>query len=111
GGDGRAGIDVLRLRARRFVGVIDDRAERGVVDALVAGIRRQRHWRLVQGFPRHDVVPAGEVLAVAAKVDAGEDDLRAGGADVDADRDQRHMILNPDRLVFARLSGPGLRLT
>ena len=77
GEDDHAGVDIAGLHARRRIGLIDDGPERGVVDALVAGIGRQRHRRLEQGLPRHDVIAAGEVLAVTAKVDAGEDDLRA----------------------------------
>src|SRR6516165_6617678 len=74
-----------RLNAGRRIGLVDDGAERGVVDALVARIGCQRHRRLEQGLARHDVVAAGEVLAIAAKIDAREDDLRAGRADVHAD--------------------------
>ncbi len=77
--------------------------ERRVVDALVALIGRQRHRRLEQGFARDHVVAAGQVLAVAAQVDAREDHLRAGGTDVDADAGQRHMVLDPDRIVFQAL--------
>src|SRR5260370_18731052 len=70
-------VDVLCLYAGRFVSIVDDCTKRGVVDALVARIGCQRHRRLKQGFPRHDIVPAGEILAVAAQVDAGKDDLRS----------------------------------
>src|SRR5262249_55700861 len=66
-------------------------------------IGRQRHRRLEQGLPRHDVVAAGEVLAIAAQVDAGEDHLRARRPDVDADRHQRHMVLDPYRVLFQPL--------
>ncbi len=85
------------------VGLVDDGGERGVVDALVALIGRQRHRRLVERLARDDVVAAGQVLAVAAQIDAGEDDLRAGRADVDADAHQRDMVLHPDRVVLQRL--------
>ena len=77
GEDDHAGVDVPGLQAGRRIGLVDDARQRGVVDALVAGIGRERHRRLEQGLPRHDVIAAGEVLAVAAQVDAGEDDLRA----------------------------------
>src|SRR5262249_11009112 len=53
-------------------------------------------------FTRNHVVPAGEVLAIAAQVDAREDDLGAGRADIDADAHQRHMILQPDRILLQR---------
>ena len=103
GEDHHAGVDVVGLHAGGGVGGIDDGAERGVVDALVAGIGRQRHRRLEQGLARDDVVAAGEVLAVAAQVDAREDDLGAGRADVDADGHQRDVVLDPDRVVFQPL--------
>src|SRR5262245_39323026 len=103
GEDDHAGVDILWLDARRRIGLVDDGAERGVVDALVARIGRQRHRRLEQGLPRYDVVAAGEVLAIAAQVNAGEDHLRARRTDVDADRHQRHMVLDPDRVLFQPL--------
>src|SRR5215831_2923384 len=103
GEDDHAGVDILWLDARRRIGLVDDGAERGVVDALIARIRRQRHRRLEQGLPRYDVVAAGEVLAIAAQVNAGEDHLRARRTDVDADRHQRHMVLDPDRVLFQPL--------
>ena len=73
-----------------------------VVDALLAGIGRQRHRRLIERLARDHVVAAGEVLAVAAQVDAREDHLRAGGADVDADAHQRDVVLQPDGIFFQR---------
>ena len=103
GEDHHAGVDVVGLHRRRCVGRVDDGAERGIVDALVARIGRQRHRRLEQGLARDDVVAAGEVLAVAAQVDAGEDDLGAGRADVDADGHQGDVVLDPDRVVFQPL--------
>ena len=45
------GVDVPGLYARRRIGLVDDDAERGVVDTLVAGIGRQRNRRLEQGLP------------------------------------------------------------
>ena len=103
GEDDHAGVDVLRLDAGGRVGLIDDGAELAVVDALVALIRRERHRRLIERFPRHHVVAAGQVLAVAAQIDAGEDHLGAGGADIDPDGGERHVILEPDRVVFQPL--------
>ena len=74
----------------------------GLVDALLALVGRQRDRRLIERLARDHVVAAGEVLAVAAQVDAREDHLRAGRADVDADADQRHMVLQPDRVLLER---------
>ena len=103
-------IDVLCLYARCFVSIVDDGTERGIVDALVARIGCQRHRRLEQCLPRHDIVPAGEILAIAAQVDAGEDDLGTGGSDVDAHCEQRHMVLDPDWVFFQPLVGIDLKM-
>ena len=105
GEDDDAGVDILRLDAGRRIGLVDDAGERAVVDALVALVGRERHRRLVERLARDHVVAAGEVLAVAAQIDAGENDLGAGRADVDADAHQRHMVLDPDRIVFQPLVG------
>ncbi len=105
GEDDDAGVDVGGLEAGGRVGLVDDGGERRVVDALVALIGGQRHRRLVERLARDDVVAAGEVLAVAAQVDAGEDDLGAGRADVDADARERDVVLDPDRVLVERLVG------
>src|SRR5262245_54340291 len=91
------------MQACLLVGLIDDPAERRLVDQLLALIGRERVGRLVERLARDHVIAAGEVLAVATQVDARKDDLGAGGADIDADADQRHMVLQPDRVL---LDGP-----
>jgi hypothetical protein len=48
---------------------------------------------------------AGEGLSQPAQVHAGENQLRAGRADVDADTRQRDVVLDPDRVVFERAAG------
>ena len=102
GEDHRAGVDRIRVDAGGSVGVVDDGAELGLVDVLLAAIRRERDAGLEQGFPRHHEIAAREVLAEAAQMDAREDDLGAGRADVDADAGQRHMVLDPDRIFLER---------
>src|SRR5215472_2590253 len=57
---------------------------------------------MIERLARDHVVAAGQVLAVAAQLDAREDDLRARGADVDADADQRDVVLQPDRVLLDR---------
>ena len=103
GQDHDAGIDVVGMDFRGVIGVVDDGAELGFVDALFAGIGRQRDRRLKQGFARDDVIAAGEIFAEAAQIDAGEDDLRSGRADVDADRVERDVVLDPERVVLQPL--------
>src|ERR1700730_120960 len=77
GEDDHAGVDVVRLDFRSRIGAVNDRAQRILVNALVARIRCERNRRLEQGLAGHDVVATGEVFPVAPQVDAGEDDLRS----------------------------------
>ena len=102
GEDHDAGVDVVGMQARGLVGLIDDGAERRVVDALFALVGRERDRRLEQRLARDHVVAAGEVLAEPAQVEPREDHLRAGRADVDADTRERHMVREPQRVFFER---------
>ena len=102
GQDHDAGVDLVRTDARRRIGVVDDGAELRLVDALLARIGRERDRRLEQRLARDHVVAAGELLAEPAQIDAREDDLRAGRADVDADGRQRHVVGDPDRVFLER---------
>ena len=77
GENDHAGIDVVRMELRSIVGVVDDGAELGIVDALLALVRCQRDRRLEQRFARDDVVAAGQILGETAQVNAREDDLRS----------------------------------
>ena len=97
-----AGVDFLGLEAGGLIGAVDDGAERCLVDALVARIGRERDRRLEQGLSRDDIVTAGEIFSIAPQIDAGEDDLSARGSDVDADRHQRDVVLDPDRILLQR---------
>src|SRR5262245_26873597 len=102
GEDHSAGVDLVRMQVRLLIGFVDDLAERGLVDQLLALIRGERIGRLVECFTRNHVIAAGEVLAIAAQIDAREDDLGAGRADIDADAHQRDVILQPDRILLER---------
>jgi hypothetical protein len=102
GEDHCAGIDRIRVDAGGGIGVVDDVAELDLVDVLLAAIGRERDARLEQGLPRHHEIAAGEVLAEPAQMDAREYHLGAGGADVDADAGERHMVLDPDRIFLER---------
>ena len=102
GQNDHAGIDLVGIEPGGVVGVVDDGAELGVVDALLAPIGRQRDRRLEQCLARDDVVAAGQILGQAAQVDARKYDLRARGADIDADRHQRDVVLLPQRIVLQR---------
>src|SRR5947208_1381495 len=91
------------MEACLLIGLVDDLAERGFVDQLLALIGRQRIRRLIECFTRNHVVAAGEVLAVAAQVDARKNDLGASRADIDTDAYERDMVLQPDWVL---LDGP-----
>ncbi len=97
-----AGVDVVGVQPRAVVRVVDDRAEARLVDALLARVRRERDGRLVQRLARRDDVAARKVLAEPAQLELGEDHLRAGGADVDPDAAQRHVIGDPERVLLER---------
>ena len=76
-----------------------------VVDQLLAAIGRQRDRRLMQRLALDHHVAAGEVLAEPLQADAREDHLRAGRPDVDPDAQERHVVLDPDRVLFERAIG------
>ena len=48
GEDNHAGIDLFGRQSRGDIGVVDDRAEARVVDAVLVLIGRERHLRLKQ---------------------------------------------------------------
>ena len=102
GEDHRAGIDGIGVDARGVIGIVDDGAEPGLVDVLLAAIGGERDGRLEQGLPRHHEIAARQVLAEPSQVDAREDHLGPGRADVDADAGQGHMVLDPDRVILER---------
>ena len=88
--------------AGRSVGLADDGAQLAVVDPLLALIGRERDRRPEQGLARDDVVAAGQVLAQPPQMHLGENDLRSGRADVDADAGQRDVVGDPERVVLDR---------
>ena len=102
GEDDDAGVDLVGRQFGGGIGVVDNGAERGVVDALLALIGRKRDRRLEQSFARDDVVAAGKVFREAAQMNAREDHLRAGRSDIDADRHQRDIVLTPEWIVLQR---------
>ena len=84
------------------IGLVDDGAQLGVVDALLALVGRERDRRAVERLAVDHEIAAGQVLAHAAQLDLGEDHLRARRADVDADAGQRDVVLQPERIVLER---------
>ena len=102
GEDHHAGVDVVRPQFGGGVGLIDDGAKARAVDVLLAQVRRERHRRTIQRLARRDVIAAGEILAEAAQMHFGEDDLRAGRSDVDADAHERDVVGDPERILLGR---------
>ncbi len=93
-------VDLVGMDVGLGVSAVDDLAHRALVDARLALVGRQHHRRLVQRLALHHEVAAGELFGEPAHVDAREDHLRAGRADVDAHRDQRDVVLLPERVVL-----------
>jgi hypothetical protein len=96
GQDHRACIDVVGMQACRFVGRVDDSPDRLVVDALLAHVWRKGDWRLEESLALHDEIAARQILGEAPQVDAREDHLCSGRADVDAYRHQLDVVLRPE---------------
>ena len=89
-------------RPAPLVGLDHDVAQLVLVDAGQARIGRQRDGGEIELVAGDDVIAAGEVFGEAAQVDAREDDLRAGGADVDAHARQVDVVLDPERVFLDR---------
>ena len=92
----------LGLETGAVIGVLDDLAELDVVDAGLAGIGREGDGREIERLAGDDVIAAGQVFGETAQMDAREDDLRAGGADIDADAGQVDIVLHPERIFLDR---------
>ncbi len=86
----------------RRVGRVDDAADRLLVDAQLVDIRRERDRRLVKGLAADDKIAAGKVFTKAPHLQAREDHLRSGRADVDADAREREVVLEPQRVLLER---------
>src|SRR5713101_237908 len=100
GEDHDAGVDVVGMQLRIGVRLVDDRAQRHVIDALLALIGCERNRGLEQRLPGHDEVAAGKLLAHAPQVQARENDLGSGRTYVDADARQRYVVLDPQGIVL-----------
>jgi hypothetical protein len=85
-------------RSASPVSRVDDVAHGALVDARLALVGREHDRRLVERLALHHEIAAGELLGHSAHVHAREDHLGAGRADVDADRDQREVVLQPQRV-------------
>src|SRR6266567_3848103 len=88
----------MELRLRKSP--VDDGTQLRVVDKLLAPVRGERDRGLEQRLPGHDKIAARKLLAHAAQIQSGEDDLRSRGADVDADAEQRNVVLDPQGIVL-----------
>src|SRR5262249_49225489 len=98
--DHHARVDIVRMQSGLLVRGVDDGAQSRLVDALLALVRRKRDRRLEQRFPRDHEIAAGKVFREPPQIQPREDDLRAGGSDIDAYADQGNVILQPQRVLF-----------
>jgi hypothetical protein len=105
GEDHRAGVDLVGMHTGGLVCRVDDVTDPLIVDAILTEIGRQRDGRLVDGLPVHHEVTAGQRLREPPQVHARENHLGSGGADIDADRKERDVVLQPEtgrgRIVIA----------
>src|SRR5206468_4945158 len=79
---------------------VDDGSQLHVIDELLAPVRGERDRGLEQRLPGHDEVTARKLLPHAPQIQSGENNLRSGRADVDADAQQRNVVLDPQGIVF-----------
>src|SRR5260370_41966374 len=77
GQDHDTGIDVVGMHTGSIISIIDDGAETGLVDALLALIGRERYRRLKQRLARDDKEAAGKILTETRHIEAREKNLRA----------------------------------
>jgi hypothetical protein len=98
GEDDGAAVDFVLLDARLPVGVGDELAELAGVDRAVRQEGRQHDRGTPHDAAVDDDEAAGETLRLALEDDLRKEQVRRGGADVDADRGQLDVFLLPDRL-------------
>ena len=72
-----AGVDIVGMKPRLPIRVINDRSERALVDPRLTLVRRQRHRRLIERFARIDEVSTGQILSPPPHSQPGEHGLRA----------------------------------
>ena len=93
-----AAVDFVLLDARFPVGVRDEFAELAGVDRAVREEGREHDGRAPHDAAVDDDEAAGEPLRLALKDHTRKEQMRRGGADVDADRGELDVFLFPDRL-------------
>ena len=98
GEDHRAAVDIGALEACFAVALRDEVAERGGVDGAVGEERRQHDRRAPHHLAMHDDEPARQSLGLALQQHLGEQEVRGGAADVDADGGKLDILLVPDQL-------------
>src|SRR5437773_893209 len=100
GQDHYPGVDVVRVQPGIGKGPVDNGSQLGIVDQLLAPIRSEGDRGLEQRLAGNDEVTARELLSHAPQVDAGKNDLRPRGADIDPDASQGDMVLDPQGVVL-----------
>src|SRR5439155_3851800 len=100
GQDHDPGVDVVRVQPGVGESPVDDGSQLGIVDELLAPIWGQGDRGLEQRLAGNDEITARELLSHAPQVDAGKNDLRPRGADIDPDAEQGDMVLDPQGVVL-----------
>ena len=97
GEDHRAAIDIVALETRLAVALRDERAERGGIDGAVGEERGEHDRRAPHHLAMDDDEPARQPLGLALQQHLGEQEMRGGAADVDADGGKLDVLLVPDQ--------------
>src|SRR5205807_230459 len=83
GEDHCASVDLVGMQAGGVVGLVDDAPERGIVDALLALVRRERDRRLIEVLAQEmvgQVVPARRFVIVASAIKIRSSKTSTGNA-------------------------------
>ena len=100
GDDDCSGIDIVGRQLRIAVRLMNEIAELIRVDRSLVDVRGQQNRRFVNYFTVYDYKAARERDALAPQSQAGEDQMRSGGTDIDADGVERDPFRAPHRMLF-----------
>ncbi len=96
GEDHRTAVDVVAGKSGFAVALRNEVAERCGVDGAVGEERRQHDRRAPHHLAMDDDEPARQSLGLALQQHLGEQEVRGGAADVDADGGKLDILLVPD---------------
>ena len=97
-GDDRAGVDVRLTKVSLRVGVLDERRQTRHVERFARPKRRQDDRRGIIDAAVDQFETAGKHGALPPHFQRGKNQVRGGGADVDADAAQHDTVAAPQRM-------------